>query len=138
MYTWGANNQGQLGHPNIKHVLAVPTIVEFKRESQEIIRLNINKVQCGYDFTICRTGINHLYLHPSNRKLSHCHLLTYLIFCSDTNNLWVCGSNTYGQLGFDQEFCFSVREFLLINTSEINEPIKDFKCRERATCIYTE
>lgn len=57
MYTWGWNNQGQLGHPNIENVVAVPTLVDFANESQEIVEINVDEVQCGSTFTICRTGI---------------------------------------------------------------------------------
>jgi alpha-tubulin suppressor-like RCC1 family protein len=56
LYTWGWNNQGQLGQLNIENVAAVPLLIDFKNELQKIIERHVNKVQCGSTFTICKTG----------------------------------------------------------------------------------
>lgn len=56
VYTWGWNNQGQLGHPKVENVAAIPSLIDFTDEKQEIIELNVIKAQCGSTFTICQTG----------------------------------------------------------------------------------
>ncbi|XP_003426495.1 RCC1 domain-containing protein 1 [Nasonia vitripennis] len=110
LYTWGWNNQGQLGHPDVENVVAVPKIVDFIDETEETVEINIKKAQCGSAFTICMT---------------------------DSDKLWGCGSNKYGQLGLPREAFTSVKKFVAIKLPNIEKPIRDFKCREWGSCIYT-
>ncbi|XP_011496917.1 PREDICTED: X-linked retinitis pigmentosa GTPase regulator [Ceratosolen solmsi marchali] len=109
LYTWGWNNQGQLGQPNIENIVAVPTIVDFANEIEEK-DYNVTKVECGSTFTICIT---------------------------DTGELWGSGSNKYGQLGLLRKNIFVSKLFIPLNINYCNLPIKDFKCREWSCCIFT-
>ena len=56
LYTWGWNKHGDLGHPQVQNISAVPTIVDFYEDHGKTVELNIVKAQCGNNFTICRTG----------------------------------------------------------------------------------
>ncbi|KAJ8686755.1 hypothetical protein QAD02_022549 [Eretmocerus hayati] len=111
LYTWGWNNQGQIGHPNIQNVVAVPTIVDFIDSNQKTVELSICQVQCGNSFTICQTSVG---------------------------DLWGVGSNKYGQLGQPRSSIESSKHFFKLSLPSIKKPISRFKCREWGTCIYTE
>ncbi|XP_058798079.1 RCC1 domain-containing protein 1 [Phymastichus coffea] len=110
LYTWGWNNQGQLGQPNIENVLAVPTLVDLKDSTQKEIELNVIKAECGSAFTICQT---------------------------DNGNLWGCGSNKYGQLGISRNKLTMSKEFILLEFDDPIGKIVDFKCREWSTFVRT-
>ncbi|XP_023245825.1 ultraviolet-B receptor UVR8 [Copidosoma floridanum] len=109
LYTWGWNNRGQLGLPDVENVTAVPTLVDFKSQTGQSIEINIKKVQCGNAFTICRT---------------------------DNGDFWGCGSNKYGQLGLTKNDSSSTKQFVRLKFNNVNGQIQDFKCREWGTCIY--
>lgn len=133
LYTWGWNNQGQLGHPNVENVVAVPKIVDFIDETEETVEIIIKKAQCGSAFTICMTGIPQDFIFT-------CYIVWYYFeseYFLDTDKLWGCGSNKYGQLGLPRKIFTTVKNFVALKLPNIDVSIKDFKCREWGSCFYT-
>lgn len=57
LYTWGWNTTGELGFPtdDVK-ICAAPRVVDFKDEEASDLEVNVKKVECGNNFTICMTG----------------------------------------------------------------------------------
>lgn len=130
MYTWGWNNQGQLGHPDVENVVAVPKIVDITDETRGTVEINVKKAQCGSAFTICMTGslrdfIFTLFLFHSKSE-----------YFADTDELWGCGTNKYGQLGLSREIFTTVKKFVTLKLPNVDKSIRDFKCREWGCCIY--
>ncbi|XP_014230723.1 probable E3 ubiquitin-protein ligase HERC4 [Trichogramma pretiosum] len=110
LYTWGWNNHNQLGLNSIENVLALPTLVNFISSTMEELEINVIKVQCGNQFTICRT---------------------------DTGEFWGCGNNKYNQLGVSSHSLSTASKFEMLTYDNIIEPIQDFKCYEWSSCIFT-
>ncbi|XP_078053487.1 RCC1 domain-containing protein 1 isoform X2 [Augochlora pura] len=111
LYTWGWNTNGELGLPSMdSKVVAVPTLVDFTDDQNEVVETCVKKVECGNTFTLCRT---------------------------DDGAFWGSGCNKYGQLGQPRETLPSCTKFIKLQIPGAIGSIEDFRCQEWGTLLLT-
>ncbi|XP_076376771.1 RCC1 domain-containing protein 1 isoform X2 [Megalopta genalis] len=111
LYTWGWNTNGELGLSSLdSKVVAVPTLVDFTDERNEVVETFAKKVECGNTFTVCLT---------------------------DDGIFWGCGCNKYGQLGQSRETLPGSTKFIKLQIPGAIGSIEDFRCREWGTVLLT-
>eukprot|EP01133_Synstelium_polycarpum_P010231 gene10231-11922_t len=125
IYTWGANNKGQLGHGTFDS-----TPVSRPKQIEELRGKPIKKIACGHYHTVVTTDLNSVYCwghgehmclgngstknEPSpklieffvNKKvervvcgLFHTATVTAAESGSDRGNVYICGGGEHGKLG---------------------------------------
>ena len=115
LYSFGINTSGQLGHGNNTNYYYPKKIDGLE---------NIDFVECGSDFTVCKAVNNNVFVWGGNDsgqlgignttninipllctdwpdnivdiKCGHCNLLVL----TDKQEVYSCGKNNFGQLGF--------------------------------------
>ncbi|XP_076651769.1 RCC1 domain-containing protein 1 isoform X1 [Halictus rubicundus] len=134
LYTWGWNTNGELGFPSLdSKVVAVPTLVDFTDDQNEVVETFVKKVECGNTFTVCLTGTCLLWQTPRDGTT-----LKNFIFLADDGTFWGCGCNKYGQLGQSREDLSGSTKFIKLQIPKIIGSIKDFSCREWGTVLSTQ
>jgi len=157
LYTCGSNEFGQLG---IGLLVAKKNTFSI---CNQFININLTNISCGYNHTavLSNEKTNNLYTCGFNLygQLGISSINSYNLFqkvvnltakkvikvsCGENHtgflttdnikNLYLCGSNYYGQLGYVQH---NVNIITPANTYSLNKKIIDVYCGSSTTCILT-